>query len=95
MDSEMSSQSACVCDRYGDSVDDYNGHVVIGDLNLNNVEKSRNIMKKGTGYRLSITESNYVAKKETCKDLDGVIIKIAMKYSMPYEAFKTFKDSLQ
>ncbi|GFS88799.1 hypothetical protein NPIL_24231 [Nephila pilipes] len=88
----MLGQCACVCDRYGDYVDEYHGHVVTGDLNLVNDEKLRNIMKRGTDYRLSPTGSNYIAKNEIFNDLDDFIIKIAIKYYMPYEAFKEFKD---
>ncbi|GFU98152.1 hypothetical protein TNCV_2294931 [Trichonephila clavipes] len=56
----------CCCNEYKNYVDEYHGHVITGNLEIVQDQKLREIMSKGTGYRLTISNSNLNEDYEFC-----------------------------
>lgn len=66
------------------------GHIVTGDLSIVNNLQLRQILKKGTKYRLPIRRRNEEIVKSFKADMDAFIQKLSAKYRRDATAFKSY-----
>ncbi|GFT95529.1 hypothetical protein TNCV_1755031 [Trichonephila clavipes] len=87
---ELMDKKECCCNEYKNYVDEYHGHVITGNLEIVQDQKLREIMSKGTGYRLTISNSNLNVRKQLSEDINKFILNVAIKYNLPTQAFKEY-----
>ena len=88
-----SSESICNCHNihFSKFINNFHGHVLMGNLNIIKNDNIGFVMGFGTKFRLNtyVKYKNVLCQFE--KDLNNFILKTAYKYNIPFEAFTEWK----